>query len=276
MTTADNAPDWLTRNRENWDDRVAVHAASDFYDLAGFRAGASTLRPFEPAELGDVRGRRLAHLQCHMGQDTLSWARRGADVTGLDFSEPAVRTARGLAGDIGLADRARFVVSDVYAAVEALGGARFDIVYTGRGSLVWLPDLVRWARVVSELLVDGGALYLVEFHPLTDTLDDDGTRVVEDYFQPGAETFDSPHTYTDGPPLTRTVSVQWLHPLGEVVTALAGAGLRIEFLHEHPTTAFQRYPALERDETRGYAFPEGHPRIPLMYSLRAVKDGGGR
>jgi 2-polyprenyl-3-methyl-5-hydroxy-6-metoxy-1,4-benzoquinol methylase len=253
------------------DDRVRVHAVSDFYDLPGFRAGASTLRAFERDEVGDVAGRRLLHLQCHMGQDTLSWARRGADVTGLDFSDAAVRTARALAGEVGLADRARFVVSDVYEAAAALNGERFDIVYTGLGALVWLPDLPRWARLVSSLLNDGGMLYLAEFHPLTELLGEDGERVERDYFRGDAETYDFPYTYTDGPSLTRTVSVQWQHPLGEVVTAVAQAGLRIEFLHEHATTLFQRYPMLERFGAGEYRFPAGRPRIPLMYSLRAAK-----
>lgn len=200
-----------------------------------------------------------------------SWARRGARVTGLDFSDAAVRTARGLAADIGLGDRARFVVSDVHEAPAALGGERFDIVYTGLGALVWLPDLGRWADVVSRLLEDGGVLYLAEFHPLTEMLAQDGTTVERDYFETRAETFDYPHTYTDGPPLTSTVSVQWHHPLGEVVTALAQAGLRIDFLHEHPTTLFRRYEVLEHAGDGGYRFPAGHPRIPLMYSIRAVK-----
>ncbi|WP_033431560.1 class I SAM-dependent methyltransferase [Saccharothrix syringae] len=265
--------DWLKVNRDNWDDRTRVHAASDFYDLAGFRAGACTLRPFEPAEVGDVTGRTLLHLQCHMGQDTLSWARRGARVTGLDFSAPAVGTARSLAEDTGLADRARFVVSDVHAAREALAGERFDVVYTGVGALVWLPDLVRWARVVADSLVDGGFLYLVEFHPLADLLGDDGRTLQDDYFRADGETYDHPHTYTDGPELTRTRSVQWQHGLGDVVTALAGAGLRVDFLRERETTLFRRYPVLERTGTGEYRFPPGHPRLPMLYSLRATRSG---
>ncbi|RAJ71659.1 methyltransferase family protein [Streptomyces sp. Amel2xB2] len=262
--------DWLRINRENWDDRVRIHALSEFYDLPGFRAGGSTLRTVEVDEVGDVSGKSLLHLQCHMGQDTLSWARRGADVTGLDFSADAIRTARGLAEDVGVADRARFVVSDVYDAPAALDGQRFAIVYTGLGALVWLPDLFRWARVASSLLEDDGFLYLAEFHPLTELLGEDGRSVEHDYFEPGGRPEDFPYTYTDGPQLTKTASVQWQHPLGEVVTAVASAGLRIEFLHEHPTTLFRRYPVLEPDEGE-WRFPPGHPRIPLMYSLRATR-----
>lgn len=263
--------DWLDTNRANWEDRALIHATSRFYDLEGFRAGASTLRAFEPEEVGDVTDRRLLHLQCHLGQDTLSWARRGARVTGLDFSPTAIDTARTLAEETGLADRARFVVSDVYAATDTLAGERFDIVYTGVGALVWLPDLTRWARVVADLLVEGGFLYLAEFHPLTDLLGDDGRTVQHDYFHTDGEIYDDPHTYTDGPQLTRTRSVQWQHPLGNVVTALAEAGLRLDFLHERENTLFRRYPVLERTETGEYRFPPGHPRLPQMYSLRATK-----
>ncbi|MDT0345409.1 class I SAM-dependent methyltransferase [Streptomyces litchfieldiae] len=262
--------DWLRHNRENWDDRVGVHAASEFYDLPGFRAGADHLRPFEPEELGEVAGRSLLHLQCHMGQDTLSWARRGAAVTGLDFSAEAVATARALAADIGLADRARFVVSDVYEAATALAGERFDIVYTGLGALVWLPDLPRWARVAASLLAPGGVLYLVEFHPFTELLGDDGTSVERDYFDREGQVYDFPYTYTGGPALTKTKQVQWHHTLGDIVTALAGAGLRVERLAEHATTMWPRFPVLERVSAREYRYPAGRPRVPLMFSIRAT------
>ncbi len=262
--------DWLRINRENWDDRVAVHAGSEFYDLPGFRAGRSTLRPYEPDEVGDVTGKRLLHLQCHLGLDTLSWARLGAEVTGLDFSPASVDGARALALETGL--DARFVVSDVYDARAALGDERFDVVYTGFGALVWLPDVHRWARVVASLLAEGGFLYLAEFHPLSEVLGADGRSVAYDYFSPDGETYDDPHTYTDGPALTKTLSVQWHHPLGEVVTALAEAGLRIEFLRERATTLFQSNEALVRTGPDEYVFPAGHPRVPMTYSLRATKS----
>ncbi|RKT56167.1 class I SAM-dependent methyltransferase [Saccharothrix australiensis] len=261
--------DWLRLNRENWDDRTSVHAASEYYDLPGFRAGRSTLRAFEVAEVGDVTGKSLLHLQCHMGQDTLSWARLGARVTGLDFSPEAVGTARALADETGL--DARFVVSDVYEARAALGRERFDVVYTGFGALVWLPDVWRWAEVVASLLADGGFLYLAEFHPFTDVVDEDGRTLAHDYFHGDGEVYDYPLTYTDGPPLTRTRSVQWQHPLGDVVTALVRAGLRIDFLHEHDVTLFQVFATLRRAEDGTYRYPDGHPRLPLTYTLRATR-----
>jgi SAM-dependent methyltransferase len=267
MADTDGA-EWRELNRANWDDRVPVHLASEFYDLGAFRDGADPLRAFEPAEAGDVTGRELVHLQCHVGLDTLAWARRGARVTGLDFSAPAIEAARALASGLGI--DADFVTADVHDAPSALDGRRFDIVYTGTGALVWLPDLDRWAAAVAALLRPGGFLYLVESHPLAEILDDQGQSIARDYFDGGPQVEDYPYTYTDGPPLTQTVSVQFQHRLGELVTALAQAGLRIDFLHEHDFEAFQRFETLERHGGE-YRFPPGRPRIPMMLSLRATR-----
>jgi SAM-dependent methyltransferase len=283
--------DWRALNRANWDDRVPVHLASSFYDLAGFRAGASTLQPFEVSEVGDVAGRRLVHLQCHIGLDTLSWARRGAQVSGLDFSAPAIDAALALAASLGIP--ATFVVSDVYDAVDAFGGQRFDIVYTGTGALVWLPDIPRWARVVAGLLAPGGFLYLVEGHPFVQILDDttgapgaasaagasrasggSGLCVARDYFDAAPQVEDYPYTYTDGPALEHTRQVEFQHSLGEIVTSLAKEGLRIEFLHEYDFDAFGRFDSLQRREDGTYRFPPGQPRVPMQFSLRA--SAGGR
>jgi SAM-dependent methyltransferase len=267
--TDGDAVDWRGLNRGNWDDRVPVHLASDFYDLEGFRAGSSSLRPFEAAEAGDLTGKRLVHLQCHVGLDTLSWARNGALVTGLDFSEPAIEAARSLAASLGI--DASFVAADVYDAVAALDGRRFDVVYTGTGALVWLPDIPRWARVVAAVLEPGGFLYLVEGHPFAEIMDDaEGAAVVRDYFDDKPRVEDYPYSYTDGPALERTVSVQFQHQLGQVVTALAAEGLRIDFLNEHDFDVFQRFESLERHGGQ-YRFPAGRPRIPMMFSLRATR-----
>ncbi|GAA3579254.1 class I SAM-dependent methyltransferase [Nonomuraea rosea] len=260
--------DYLAVNRANWNDRVPIHVASDFYDVPGFKAGREPLRDFEIDEVGDVTGKSLAHLQCHFGLDTLAWARRGAQVSGLDLSERAVETATELAQECGL--DARFVAADVYDAPAALGGA-YDIVYTGIGALVWLPDMRRWAEVVAALLKPGGFLYLSEFHPFADTLDEaTASTVTYDYFAPGPQVWDEPHTYTGPGELANSTSVQFQHPVGEVVSALAAAGLRIDFLHEHDHTLFQRFASLEHRDG-GFRLPAGRPRIPLMYSIKAVR-----
>ncbi|MDV9192651.1 class I SAM-dependent methyltransferase [Streptomyces sp. SR27] len=267
--------DWREANRARWDERVPIHAASAFYDLDTFRAGKDALRDFELAEVGDVTGRSLLHLQCHIGLDTLSWARHGASqVVGLDFSEPAVETARSLAADLGLSqDRAAFVAADVYDAAEAVPDNAYDIVYTGSGALCWLPDIERWAETAASLVAPGGFLYVAEFHPLTDSLDDEtGSRIVNDYFvrEPWVDT--TPGTYAELDAVTvHNRSVEWVHPVGEVVTALARAGLRIEFLREHDASLFPRYGALQQHEDGYYRFPADRPRIPLMYSVKASR-----
>jgi SAM-dependent methyltransferase len=261
--------DWRALNRANWDDRVPVHLASSFYDVAGFRAGASTLRPFEPAEVGSVAGLSLVHLQCHIGLDTLSWARQGALVSGLDFSAPAISAASSLAAELGFP--ATFVVADVYDAVAAFGGQQFDIVYTGIGALVWLPDVPRWARVVTSLLAPGGFVYLVEGHPFAQILESgsSGLYVGRDYFDAAPQVEDYPYTYTDGPALSHPRQVEFQHGLGEIVTSLAEAGLRIDFVHEHDFEAFARFDSLQRQEDGTYRLPPGQPRVPMMFSLRA-------
>jgi SAM-dependent methyltransferase len=256
MTTTPDRADWRAANRANWDERVPIHAAGSVYDLPGFVAGRDTLRDFEVAEVGDVSGRTLLHLQCHLGLDTLSWARRGAVVTGLDFSAPAVDLADDLAARIGLTT-ARFVAADVYDAPEALDGQTFDILYTGLGALCWLPDLARWAQTVAALLTPGGFVYLAEFHPFCDVLADDGRTVQNDYFRRDPIVVDAPGSYADpDAATTATLTVEWLHGIGDVVSALTGAGLRLEFLHEH--------------NSGHYRLPAGLG-VPQVYSLRATK-----
>ena len=265
----DEESSWFEANRAMWDERVPIHVAGDFYDVAGFERGRSTLRPFELAELGDVSGRDLVHLQCHFGLDTLSWARRGARVTGLDFSRPAVEAARSLADRTGL--EARFVHANVYDAVEALG-RRYDIVYTGIGALCWLPDLGRWAEVVSTLTRHGGTVYLAEFHPLTDTLAEESLTFERDYFDEGPHAWDEPGTYADlDAETSANLSYEWIHPLSRVVEALLGQGLVLESFREHDYTLFPRWPFLVRHGRDAYRLPEGKPCLPLMYSLRLRK-----
>jgi SAM-dependent methyltransferase len=261
--------DWLKTNREMWDERVPIHFASDFYDVERFVAGASTLRPFEVQELGDLSGRTLVHTQCHFGLDTLSLARAGARATGLDFSEPAVAAARELAARTGI--EAEFVQANVYDAVDALGGRRFDVVYTGLGAINWLPDIEAWASTMAGLLAPGGTFYLAEFHPFSDVFADDDLTVAHPYFHDEPLVWDEPGTYADLEAQTsHNRSIEWTHGLGSVISALIAAGLRIELLHEHDYTLFPRWPTLRRELDGTYRFPDATPSLPLMYSLRAA------
>lgn len=264
--------EYLTVNRALWDERVGIHLKSEFYDVAAFRAGGDTLRDFEPGEVGDVSDRTLVHLQCHFGLDTLSWARRGARVTGLDFSAPATDAARAIAEECGI--DARFVTANVYDAAEALGET-YDIVYTGLGALTWLPDIPRWAEVVVSLLKPGGFLYLAEFHPFSDVFDDaDGTTVTYDYFDRSPLVWEEPGTYAQLDAATQSNrSISFPHGLGDIVSALIAAGLRLEFLHEYDYTLFRRFTGMEKTKEpygKVYRLPSERPRIPLMYSLRAT------
>lgn len=271
-TSHQSGVDGPALNRAHWDERVPLHLNGAFYDVAGFRRRPDVLRAFEVAEVGEVSGKRLVHLQCHIGLDSLSWAGRGAAVVGLDFSAPAIEAARALAVEIGV--DARFVVADVYDAVEALDGETFDVVYTGNGALPWLADLHRWARVVARLLAPGGFLYLAESHPFAHTLDEaTGTTVAYDYFAEGPFVSTDTGSYADRlAATTQNTTVQYEHRLGSVVSAIAAAGLRIEFLHEHDRALFAQFESLVRGPD-GFRPPEGRHRLPLMYSLRATKPG---
>ncbi len=263
--------DWLELNRAMWDERVPIHVAGKFYDVEGFLAGRSSLRPFEPDELGDVNGCTLVHPQCHFGLDTLSWARHGARVTGIDFSGPAVEAASAIARRAGI--EAEFVQAETYGAVEVLQGRRFDIVYTGIGAVIWLPDIVRWARTMASLMAPGARFYMVELHPITEVFADESLEVKHSYFEPGPHVYEEPGTYADPSASTKqNRSVEWRHSLGDVVSAITSAGLRIDFLHEHAYTPSPRWPFLEQDRPGLYRMPVGEPELPLMYSLRATQS----
>jgi SAM-dependent methyltransferase len=262
----------MEANRAMWDERVPIHVAGDFYAVEEFRSRAQrlTVREFEIDELGDVDGRTLLHLQCHFGLDTLSWGRLGARVTGLDFSGPAVAAATALARDTGI--DAEFVQADLYDAVSALDGRQFDVVYTGKGAIGWLPDIRRWADVCATLLAPGGTFYLSEFHPAGNVFAWESLELEFSYFDPAPTFDDSSGTYADFDAVTsHNASYQWQHTLGAVITALIDAGLRIEFLHEQAFTLFRRWPFLEERDDRSFVLPAGIPNLPLMFSVRAVK-----
>jgi SAM-dependent methyltransferase len=260
-------------NRAWWDERAVIHAGSDFYDLDGFVAGRDTLQPLEPETVGDVHGLDLVHLQCHMGMDTLSWARRGAQVTGLDFSAPAIATAQALAERIGV--DARFVVADVYDAVEVLGKT-YDLAYQSLGSLNWHPDIDRWAAILAALVRPGGRFFLLDAHPLAWVLDDAGEKVANTYFfdPAGDRLVDEGGSYADASAsTTHNETLEFMHPTSEVITALVRAGFALERFDEHPYTLHQMWPWLEERGHRAFWAPQGRPVLPMMYSLLARRTG---
>lgn len=264
---------YLRTNRLLWDSRVPIHARSRFYNLAGFMAGRTSLGKIEISELGDVTGKSLLHMQCHFGMDTLSWARRGAIVTGIDFSPEAIKFARSLAVDLGL--NARFVCSDVAKLPRLLKG-KFDIVFTSYGVLNWLPDLRRWASAISDYLKPDGVFYMVEFHPIVSVFEDSSNmrmpRVTggnSHRKRPIKSRPEGSYAYRD--PQSQLKSYQWRYSLSDVISALLGAGLTIQSMREFPFAQNQILPQLIRGADGLWHLPRRHAPLPLMFSVKASK-----
>ncbi|SDT39069.1 class I SAM-dependent methyltransferase [Microlunatus soli] len=255
-------------NREFWDEIAPHHAGSDYYAIERFVASPDSLGLIEKSELGDVAGRSICHLQCHLGLDSLSLARLGADVTGVDFSGASLRIARELCERTRLP--ARFVESDVLTAAATLQ-TEYDIVFTTRGVLMWIGDLAGWADNCLRLLRPGGTFYLLDIHPLGMAVEQTGSglRLASSYFGGGAPsiTEEDASYAVSGVGLTHRETREWIHPVGEVVTALAGAGLVIEFLHEHPDDG---YAPTTLSATADVA---GVPELPALFSIRAHRPG---
>ena len=275
--TRDNAASF-TANEELWNAWTAVHAAGDFYDLEGFKAGGVRIRPYEIELLGDVTGKSLLHLQCHFGIDTLSWARLGARVTGADLSPDAIELARMLADELGFPD-ARFVRSNLYDLPNALDGT-FDIVYTSRGVLGWLPDIRAWARVVAHFLAPGGTFFITEAHPVMNVFENEGVapgelRLTYPYWEHREPlTFAVKGSYADpDADVGDLTEHSWDHGLGEIVTALIDAGLRIDKLIEYPFLEWKVDFLVEEEPGNDrWVLPPGTPgELPLMFSLLASK-----
>ena len=262
-------------NRRNWDERATIHArdTTDDYMLARFRAGEDALHTIEAAELGDISGKRVLHLQCHIGRDTLCLVRRGAVATGLDFSSVALDVARRLSSETGL--KADFVQGTVDEAPRLTPGP-FDLVFTTWGTICWLPDITVWARVIASVLVPGGELYFADAHPSFLVLEEHaGTLVPMHDFQTPAERpleFSDPTTYTGDPTImTHQPTREWIHSLSTILGALIDAGLTITMFREHEVLPWQGLSSLVPASERLWRLPDRYPRIPLSISVRAKK-----
>lgn len=254
----------LEVNRRSWDARVPVHAASRFYDVEAFRAGARPLGRLETEWAGDVDGRRLLHLMCHFGLDTMNWTRLGARAVGVDFSPAAIARAEDLASELGLPTR--FVESDV---LDLDLGERFDIVFTSWGILPWLPDLERWAATIRRHLEPGGRFLMFEFHPQANVFAPDLTFAYP-YFDPRSVR-ERHGTYTDAPAGFEIETVQWQHTTAQVLTALLGAGLRLTRFEEFDDAGWRRFEAMEPAPEGRWRLPR--PWFPIAFGLEAALDG---
>ncbi|WP_299810909.1 bifunctional 2-polyprenyl-6-hydroxyphenol methylase/3-demethylubiquinol 3-O-methyltransferase UbiG [uncultured Shewanella sp.] len=264
--------DYLSVNQQGWDRRVQTHVTSEFYDVAGFLKGKSSLQEIELAAL-NVMGKSLLHLQCHFGLDTLSWARMGADVTGVDLSPAAITQAKSLTEQAGL--KADFICSDVYSVPETVT-TEFDLVFTSYGAIVWLPDLDKWAQIIASKLVAGGQFYMVEFHP--------AQAVFEgySYFHQDAPDVEDEVTYTENASDDTNTFMSWSHSLSDVINALIKAGLEINSFDEFPFSPYDCFEGLS-EETLAVELPQGvelrkryfveqqGQRLPLTYAISATK-----
>lgn len=270
--------EFIDANRLNWDDRAQLHATdtAGFYSIAEVLSGGSSLDRLEASEIGDIAGKDVVHLQCHIGLDTISLKHLGAkSATGLDFSPRAIAAARDFAAKASA--EVRFVEASVYDAVEALG-ERYDIVFVTWGAINWLDDIARWAKVVAALLRPGGRLYLLEGHPGMQQFDGTAATLTLqlDWRTPKAEplAWDDAQTYTgDERPLANVRTYEWIHPLSDIVNALIAAGLSIDFLNEHDVVVWKAFPFMVETEKGRFQLPDGMPKIPLAFSIGATKRG---
>jgi 2-polyprenyl-3-methyl-5-hydroxy-6-metoxy-1,4-benzoquinol methylase len=261
-------PDYFTANKAAWNKRTGVHKDSAFYDLAAFKAGKTSLNKIELEGVGPVKGRSLLHLQCHFGMDTLSWAREGATVTGVDLSDAAIDLAKEINDELKL--DANFICSNVYDLKENLQ-EQFDIVFTSYGTIGWLPDLDKWAGIVNHFLKPGGTFYIADFHPALWMMDENFTSIKYDYFNTGVIAEENTGTYTDREAPIRSQEYSWNHPFSEILTSLIKQGLTITLFEEYPYSAYNCFNNLEQGGDGMWRIKGMEGKLPMMYAIKAVK-----
>ena len=260
--------DYLTANRKWWNDVAPIHWKSKLYDLEAFKKGKSSLVSIEQDELVNVKGKTLLHLMCHFGMDTLSWARKGAIVTGVDLSDGSIKLAKKLSREIGVP--ATFICSDIYKLPEVLD-KKFDIIFTSYGVLCWLSSIEKWAKIINSFLKEGGTFYIVELHPFTNILSYD-FKLYYNYFKRGPYIDDSDGTYTDWDANVKGFTYEWSYMVSDVINSLTKEGLKIEFMHEFPFSMYDQFPGfMEQNQKGQYVLKNKRIKIPLLFSLKATK-----
>ena len=267
-----NDDNYFEINLKRWNELVDINAQSRMYDLEGFKSGKTALLPIELEELGDVNGKSLLHLQCHFGMDTLSWARLGAKVTGVDFSDKAIALARELSKELNIP--ARFINANIYDIPNVLN-ENFDIVFTSYGTICWLPDIVKWAQIISDCLKSGGIFYIINGHPFGSLIDEkqEPFKVGFNYFSDGKPIFwEEAGAYADpSAELKNQACYEWDHPISEIINALLNVNLKLEFLHEFPFTFFNIHPDMKQRDDGYWEFVNFEFNVPMMFSIKAHK-----
>ena len=262
---------YIDINRDSWNQRTIAHMDSEFYDVPGFQKGNSSLKKIELDLLGDLKGKSVLHLQCHFGQDSISLARLGADVTGVDLSNIAIENAVKLAKETGTDGNTEFISCDIYDLPDHLA-KKFDIVFTSYGTIGWLPDLDKWGKIISGFLKPGGSFVFVEFHPVLWMFDQDFSKIAYRYFNSEAiiETENSTYTAKDEELITENVT--WNHSLGEILTSLIQNGLRIDLFEEFDYSPYDCFNKTEEFEPGKFRIKHLENMIPMVFSLKAGKD----
>lgn len=260
--------DYLAINKEAWNARTGIHLNSEFYNVQAFVNGKSSLNNFELDLLGDIKGKNILHLQCHFGQDTISLQRMGASVTGIDLSDKSIETARMLADQTNAA--CRFICCDVYDLPNHLD-EKFDIVFTSYGTIGWLPDLNKWASVISHFLKPKGKFVFVEFHPVVWMFDNRFDKIGYRYFNSGAIIETESGTYTNRDASICYEYVSWNHGISEVVNSLIGSGLMIDSLDEFDYSPYNCFYGTDEFEPGKYRIKHLDDKIPMVYSIGATK-----
>ncbi len=267
---------YFAANKDSWNKRTAVHKDSAFYDLEGFKKGKSSLNKIELDELGDVKGKSLLHLQCHFGMDTLSWAREGAIVTGIDLSDEAIKLAKEISTELNIP--AQFICANVYDLADASKvppseGFReaFDIVFTSYGTIGWLPDLDLWAKMIAEKLKPGGTFYIADFHPTLWMMDDAMEKLYYSYFNDEVIVTEQTGTYADREAPIAYKEYGWNHPFSEIFTALIQNGLAIEQFNEFAYSPYNCFANIEQGSDGMWRIKGMGDKMPMMYSIKAVK-----
>ena len=256
-------------NRKLWDAKTAVHIESSFYNQKEFLSHLDSLNALDKKLLGAVDGKSLLHLQCHFGQDSFSLASMGAKVTGVDLSGEAINYAKALEKKLGL--NVQFVECDVYDSVNHID-EHFDRVYTSYGTIGWLPDLTRWAEVINAFLKPGGEFVMIDFHPVVWMFDAEFNKIAFDYFNTAPIVLNEKGTYADRHADIELQEISWNHSLGELLSALINVGLTITHFEEYPYSSYACFPNVEKIDKEKYVFSHVDHQIPMMYSLKALKQ----
>jgi len=261
-------PDYLSANQKSWDKRVSPHVQSEFYDLKGFREGVNPLNTIEMELLGNISGTEIMHLQCHFGMDTLALARLGSYVTGVDFSPKAIAKARELADELNI--HAQFICCDVYDTLKHTD-KKFDIVFTSYGTIGWLPDLDKWASVISGLLKKGGRLILVDFHPVVWMFDNQFAKIAYSYFNRETIKEEVTGSYADRNTGIAETTYSWNHSFDEILSALLKTGLQLKSFREYDYSPYNCLEKLIQKGEREYQIEHLQGKIPMVYSVVAEK-----